>query len=249
MMSDKKLRPITDLPDPLRSALSVAISELKAKREALGLAQQAESRGAALLAAAEENLAAFGDVDAAIIQHRAGKFKHAAAAAGGPAPDMHLPEDLAARRHARNEALDVLTAAQSAHESLRADVAAAEKALERAERNVSECASAILAAHAAEQAIALKEAWATVWHQVDQLNALRGAWLPARAELPPDVVRLLQLIAGIDYRQWAGGKNSALARAGERWKAWHSKLCKDARAEISELSDDGASVRAVHRVA
>jgi hypothetical protein len=247
-MSDaRKLRPVTAPPDPQRAALSAAIAEREAKREALRLAQQTESRGRELLRAAGAKLAAFGDLDAVIVQHRATRIKDAAK--GGPAANLDLPADLVHCRAARDEAREHFAANKAAVEGLKGDLAIAEKAFDRAKRNVSECASSVIAAHAAEQAAVLRAAWSNVWHLTDVLNALRGAWLPTRAELPPDAVRLLQLIAGIDFRQWAGGKNNALVRAGERWKGWHAALCRNPDAPMPESADDGVSSAAIHRVA
>jgi len=239
----RKSSPVAPVQPGQRAALQVAIAARVVAEERLRLARQAESRGSELLDAAEAKLAAFGDIDTAIIQHRAAKFK--TAAAGGPAPDTRLPDDLETRRRGRDEARDVLAAAKAAHDSLVADVAQAQKAFQRAERLVDEAAQAILAQQAVLLAANLKATWAGVWHLFDTLSALPGS----SEQLPAEAVRILRMLPGIDHRQWAGGKNAALARAKERWKAWFAALLTDANAPVPDLVDDGASSAPVHRVA
>ena len=243
MNSIRKFSPVAPVPPGQRVALQAAIAARLAAEGRLRLAQQAESRGFELLDAVEAKLAAFGDIDTAIIQHRAAKFKNAAA--GGPAPDMCLPDDLATRQTRRDEARDALNAAKAAHESLVADVAQAQKALQRAERLVDEAAQAILAQEAALLAANLKASWASVWHLFDTLSALPGS----SEQLPAEAVRILRMLPGIDHRQWAGGKNPALARARERWKTWFAALLTDANAPVPDLVDDGVSSAPVNRVA
>jgi hypothetical protein len=216
--------------------------------ERLHVAQQAESRGGELMEAAKHTLAGYGDIDAAIIQHRATKFKHAAAGEG-PAPDMRLPDDLAKRRQQREDARDVLAAAKAAHDSLAGELAQAETAMRKAEARVSEQAVAVLVEEANAQAAALKATWQTLWATVDALNALAASWLPGPVRLPPDVVATLQLLAGYDHRQFAGNFNTGLKRAGERWRAWHRALCNDADAEMPETVEDNIRSTVIHRVA
>ena len=243
MNNIRKISPVASKPPAQRAELQDAIARRQAAEEQLSLAQQAESRGSELLEAAQTKLASFGDVDAAIVQHRAAKFKNAAT--GGPAPDMSLPDDLAKRRHGRDEARDVLAAAKAAHDSLVADVAQGQKALKRAERLVGDAAQAILNREAALLAANLKASWASVWHLFDTLSALPGS----SQQLPADAVNILRMLPGIDHRQWAGGRNAALARAKERWKAWFEALLKDGAAPMPELVDDGVSSAPVNRVA
>jgi hypothetical protein len=110
-------------------------------------------------------------------------------------------------------------------------------------------ASAVLADEATKQAEALRQAWSAVWHGLDTLGALRGAWLPVRPEIRPDAIRLIQMLGALDHRQFPAGRNAPLARAGQRWKDWHAALSKDASAEAPDFRDDGASVANVYRVA
>ncbi len=229
--------------DPSRDALRGAIADRAAAKDAWAHATAAERAGIELLAAAEKELEAFGDLDDVIVQHRAKRIKDAAK--GGPAADLKLPAELVERRVARTEALEHVVANKVAHASLVRELEAAQKALQRAEHRVSEAAGAILREEAIEQAAALRAAWADVWRLADALNALRSVPL----SLPPDAVHFLELVAAFDHRQFPGNFNSALKRAGERWRLWHKSLCDDPDAPKPELSDDDASSAVVGRVA
>jgi hypothetical protein len=243
-----QIKPVTPAPPERRAALRAAIAERAVAEEQLRRAQQAEKRGHDLLDAAEAKVAVLGDVDDLILGHRADKIKQAAA--GGPAPNMSLPDDLVERKAASDEAQAVLAAAKAAHQSLVADVAQAEAANRKAELKVSGCAVEILVAKGMLKAGALKLAWGKVW----ELNALAGCWWPGagaprRTELPAAAIRPLQVTAQYDHRQFAGNFNSGLKRSGERWRAWHAALCRDADAEMPEIVHDGASSTAVDSAA
>lgn len=227
-------------PNPARETLRKAIAGRDTAKEAARVAGEAAQRGKELLRSVEAKLAAFGDVYAAILKHRAASFK--TAAQGGPKPSLALPNDLLKRERGRDEAASAAAAAQAAHTSLVAELETAQKVLQRAEDLVSEVAGAIISEEAIKQAAALKAAWGSVWHLVDTLNSLRG--VPTSSPLPADAVRLLQLIAGrFDHRQFPGNFNVAVQQAGDRWRAWHRALCENADAEmpVPELVGDGAS--------
>jgi len=142
------------------------------------------------------------------------------------------------------EAASAVAAAKAASASLVAELETAQKVLQQAEHRVSEAAATIIHEDAIKQAAALRQAWNVVWQLTDVLNALRG--VPTSLPLPPDAVHLLHLIAGFDHRQFPGGRNVALGRAGERWRVWHQRLCEDPNAP---RPDDGASSAVVERVA
>lgn len=180
------------------------------------------------------------------MDYRAAKFKAAAAAGEGAPDNLSLPPALLARERDRDESRATVLAARAAFQSLAVDREQAEKALKEAEQLASEAAHAILVEQAISQAAVLAAAWSSVWHLADQLSALRG--LPLPTQLPDYAVRLQQLIASIDHRQFAGGRNAALKRAGERWRMWHVALLRDADAEPPQFADDGASSAAVERV-
>jgi hypothetical protein len=247
------IKPIPAAPvapdNPTRSTLRSAIVECNVAKERMQRAKQTVQRARELLKGSEEKLTAFGDVDALILKHRADKIKRAAT--GGPAPDMSLPDDLVARRTMRDEAREHVAAAKAAHESLVADLGQAESAVRKANLRVSECAIEILVAEGAIQAAALKSAWKNLWDTFDELSALAGCWWPGNesprpTRLPADAIQVLQATAQYDHRQHPGGSNAALKQAGERWRAWHERLCSDADAKFV---DDDASSGTVERVA
>ena len=103
-------------PSPSRDALRRAIADRDAAKEALAHATAAERAGIDLLAAAEKELKACGDLDGVIVQHRAKRIKDAAK--GGPVADLKLPAELVERRAARDEAREHVVANKVAHASL-----------------------------------------------------------------------------------------------------------------------------------
>jgi hypothetical protein len=246
MSVPEKIELATPSPDH-RAALRDSLGERDAIQERVHHAQAAEKRGRELLDAAEDKLASFGDVDAAVLNHRADKIKRAAS--GGPSPDMNLPDVLIKRRAARDEALERFAATKVAHESMVVDLEHAQSALRRAEQDVSEAATAILVDEGVVTAAALRAAWNSVWNNYDELNALAGCWLP-HAEgsrpplLPANLVSIIQLIGALDHRQHPGGTNVAYNRATQQWRIWHETLRKDANAGKPDAGDD-----AVKRVA
>jgi hypothetical protein len=222
-------------PPNHRAALRDSIRNRDAMQERVHHAQAAERRGRELLDAAEAELASFGDVDAAILNHRADKIKRAAT--GGPSPDMSLPDVLVKRRTARDEAREHVAATKVAHESLVSDLGHAQNALRQAEQHVSDAATAVLVEEGVAVAAALRAALENVWQSYDVLNALAGCWLayaqgshPIR--LPSDAVRTLQFITALDHRQHPGGTNVAFNRATQQWRNWHKMLCKDSDATM-----------------
>lgn len=227
--------------DPARETLRKALAGRDAAKEAVRVASEAATRGKELLQGAEAKLAAFGDVDAAIVEHRAASFK--SAARGGTKPSLVLSDDLLKRERGRNDAASAVAAAKAAHTSLVAELEEAEKVIGRAEAVVAEGAATILQEEAIKQAAALNAAWSSVWQLTDVLNALRG--VPTALPLPADAIWLLNLIAGFDHRQFAGGRNTALGLAGERWRTWQEALCKSADAGRPDFDGD----RAIERVA
>lgn len=75
-----------------------------------------------------------------------------------------MPEDLVRRERARDEAASAVAAARAAHASLARELAAAERALERAEFKVSEAALEVLAAGVIEPGRALTRIWRSMGH-------------------------------------------------------------------------------------
>jgi hypothetical protein len=63
-------------------------------------------------------------------------------------------------------------------------------------------------------------------------------------------VRLLQAIGSFDTREFAGGRNPAVARAHERWKQIHAELMHDADSlELEEQGNEKGSLQQTPAVA
>jgi hypothetical protein len=229
-----------------RDTLRKAIAERDAAKEVVRLASEAAERGKKLLQSARTKLEQFGDVDDAILKHRAASYKNAAQ--GGPKPTLALPEELVRRERARDEAASAVAAAKAAHTSLAGEFAASESALRKAESRVSELAGAVLVAETAELGSALTTIWNDLWSTIDNLNALRSA---LRVTLPPEIIRTLHTFETMDHRMFAGGRNPQSALASQYWKAFHKTLCNsaDATEPEPEPNHDGVSSTVVERVA
>jgi hypothetical protein len=231
-----------------RDELRKAITEREVARETFRVSSETAAKAKELLKAAQVKLAAFGDVNAEILDCRAASFKRAAQ--GGPKPSLNLPDELVRRSRARDDAAATVAATQAAHASLSGELAAAEVALHKAESKVSEKASEVLVAGAAEPGRALTDIWGELWATIDALNALR---LGLRVKLPADIVRTLQSFESMDHRQHPGGRNQQLSSAAQHWKAYHAALCADANATAPDSIDGGdgnaSSAAVVERVA
>jgi len=227
-----------------RAALRQAIAERDTTKEVVRVARDSIDRSTEQVRSAERKLAAFGDVDDAILKHRAASFK--SAAQGGPKPTLALPENLVRRERARDEAASAVAAAKAAHASLTGELAAVEKALHSAEFKVSETASEVMAAGVIEPGRALTRIWTDLWGTIDMLNALRAS---LRVKLPPEIVRTLDSFGAMDHRQFPGGRNEQLARAGQHWRSFHAALCRSADAAQPDSIHDGVPPSAVERVA
>ena len=226
-----------------RAALRKAIVEREAGREAVRTAGESADRAKQLLRAAEAKLIAFGDVDGAILKHRAASFK--SAAQGGPTPSLALPAELLKRERARDEAASAVAAARAAHGSLVSELAEAQAALRKAETTVSELAGQVLIVETAEQGGALTAIWNDLWATIDALNALRSTGV----QLPREVVRTLQSFEGMDHRQFPGNRNEQLVRAIQYWKAYRNALCASADATQPNPLDGGVTPAATERAA
>jgi hypothetical protein len=226
-----------------RAALRKAIAEREARTEAVRTASASVDRAKQLLRAAEVKLIAFGDVDGAILKHRAASFK--SAAQGGPTPSLALPAELLKRERARDEAASALAAARAAHSSLVGELAEAQASLRKTETKVSELAGQVLIVETAEQGSALTTIWNDLWATIDALNALRSTGV----QLPREVVRTLQSFEGMDHRQFPGNRNEQLVRAIQHWKVYRNALCQCADATEPNPIDGGVTPAAAERVA
>jgi hypothetical protein len=228
---------------PARARLRTAIETRDGARGRLEAAQQAAERGRALLSDAENRLEKFGDVDREILAWRAEKFR--VAATGGTSPDsLALPPSLILKERRRDEAKGVAAAARASLASLEADLEQVAKALARADSEVATVAVEILVAEGTRKAATLRTLWRELWETQDAVSALLGARL---GSLPAPAVALVQSIAGLDHRQFPGGRNAALMAAGAAWRRWHAALCADADAQFSR--DEGAPIERRREVA
>jgi hypothetical protein len=226
-----------------RLALRQAIARIGPAKEKVEVAGRSSERGKQFLRDAQRRLEQFGDVDDAILKHRAASFK--SAAQGGPKPSLALPVDLVARERARDEALASVAAAKAAHSSLVGELAEAQAVLSKAESKVSELADQVLIAEIAEQGSALMAIWNNLWAAIDALNGLRSTGV----QLPREVVRTLQSFEGMDHRQFPGNRNPQLARAIQYWKDYRNALCESADATQPYPIDGGVTPAAADCVA
>jgi hypothetical protein len=223
-----------------RAALRQAIAARDAAKEKVGLAEASAQSGKRMLQAAQGKLDKFGDVNGAILRHRAASFKDAAK--GGPKPSLALPADLLNKERARDEAASEVAAAKAAHQSLIGELADVQSALRNAERNVSELAGRVLIAETAEAGSALTEIWHDLWETVDSLKGLASL-----VQLPREVAQTLQSFDAMDHRQWPGNHNTQRAQAASHWGAYRLALCTSA--DATKPFDDGSTPAAVERVA
>jgi len=226
-----------------RLALRQAIAGIRPAKEKVEVAGKSSERGKQLLRDAQRRLEQFGDIDDAILKHRAASFK--SAAQGGPTPSLVLPAELLKRERARDEALASVAAAKAAHGSLVGEFAEAQAVLRKAESKVSELADQVLVAEIAEQGSALTAIWNDLWATIDALNALRSTGV----QLPREVIRTLQSFEGMDHRQFPGNRNEQLVRAVQHWKAYRNALCQSADATQPNPIDGGVTLAAAERAA
>jgi hypothetical protein len=235
----------TDPASTMRAALATAISERDTAKQALRIASESAERANELLQAAKVKLAAFGDVDHEILQHRAASFK-AAVQRTIPKATLELPEELICRERARDEAAATVRAVQAAHTNLVGEFAEAQASWRKAERNVSEAANSVLVAEIAARGQALTDIWNNLWATIDSLNALRTS---LHVKLPNDVIRTLNSFESLDHRQFPGGRNEQLARASQHWRSYHTALCKCADATQPDPNNESVSSAVTNRVA
>ena len=233
------------MPDPQsdpRATLRQAIAERAKAKEAVTRATKAEAGGRRLRDGAEAQLQSFDSVEGDIVQHHAAKFRKAAT--GGSAPDTRLPDELTARRSARDDARDMLAAAKAAFDSLAGELKAAEAELGRAERHVADAAIEILLAEATAAMPSLTQVWRDLWRTIDSWGALSSI-----ARLPAGMTRELQFFAGNDHRQFPGNSNVGKARAVAHWRSRLEALRADADAAVSAPTADDDAAGHYERVA
>lgn len=206
--------------------LRKAVADRESAQEPLALAKQAERRGEELCCARRQELAAFDDVELAIVNFRAEAFK--SAISGGDASEPELPDDITLRRAMRDEAQGQLDAAKAAQDALVTDVARAENALGEMSEKVAIAAIGVLVAEAAQQADALTKLWEDLLQNYDRLRALADCRLQYAGglhpiSLPPNITAALKTIT----RAGGNGSSQRAAQAGELWCRWFKALLDD----------------------
>jgi hypothetical protein len=219
---------MTTLPTNPRDALRNAIESRDTAKEKLRVATASAERAKAQVAELDTKLRAFGDVDAAILKHRASSFK--AAAKGGPKPSLALPADLLTREKGRDETVAALQAARAAHADLVGAFANAQASLRSAEWNVSELAGKVMIAETLDQGSALTEIWTSLWAKIDSLRALSSSGV----KLPLEIQNVVRGFDALDHRQFAGGRNPQLAQAITYWQRYRAALSHSADANGPE---------------
>jgi hypothetical protein len=212
--------------DRARAVLRTAVADRESAQERLALAKQAEQRGEELCCARRQELAAFDDVELAIVNFRAEAFK--SAISGGDASEPELPDDIALRRAMRDEAQSHLDAAKAAQDELVADVARAENALGEMSEKVAIAAIGVLVAEAAQQADALTKLWEDLLQNYDRLRALADCRLQYAGGLHP-IGLPANITAALKTMTQASGNGSSqrAAQAGELWCRWFKALLDD----------------------
>jgi hypothetical protein len=212
--------------DRARAVLRTAVADRESAQERLALAKQAEQRGDELCFARRQELAAFDDVELAIVNFRAEAFK--SAICGAEASELELPSDIALRRVGRDEAQNHLDAAKAAQDDLLADVARAENALGEVSEKVAIAAIGVLVAEAAQQAEALTDLWENLLQNYDRLRALADCRLQYGGGLHP-ISLPANITAVLKTLTQAGGNGSSqrAAQAGELWCRWFKALLDD----------------------
>jgi hypothetical protein len=205
-----------------RTKLAQAVVARRQAEAAVKSASEACDRAGRMVAAAQDKAAEFAALDEEIDRHRAELIKCGI-------EDIHLSPELRDKVRGRNAAREKIADAQSVQQLLADELAAKEVALADAKTRAAEAAAAILIEEAERLGTDLEIAWQTVWRLVDELHGLGSIWAPQNGTvrplaLPPNVVALLQLIAGFDHRQHGGGHNAQLAAASARWKSRFSEL-------------------------
>jgi hypothetical protein len=163
---------------PPRDLLRAAITEREERERRVKMATDALARANDLLHDAQVRLTEFAGVDEAIAAYRADRVK-AWAGLGGEKPSMGVPENLIARRQARDEAGEEVSAAQSTCKALSTELTSAKAALAEAERGVREAALLVLFEEAERIAARLEVAKREVWRLANQLRGLGRLWAPS----------------------------------------------------------------------
>ncbi len=209
-----------------RDKLRERLRERDAVAARVHAAEQAVARADKVVAEAEAEVTAIGDVRGELVAHHVERIR------AGQRPSVS-PE-LSARRRRKTEAVDTLDAARAARDALASEAEAARTEHKRATWAASQAAAAVLAEEAEQLAARLRDARRQVWQLTDQLHGLTPLWVfdldgrQRAVRLPASVVETL---ANDQPPQLPPvSLPSPRTVALERWRAYHAALLADPEA-------------------
>jgi hypothetical protein len=214
-----------------RAALRLAIRERNGAKAQFDNAEAAVARAQFVIDELEAKCAKLEEAtvkaeDAAALT-AAEHIKRLTTCGASPA-DLNPSDDLIKTRRECGNATEQLRAAKATHEVLVRELTQFSRELERVNAAVAAEALKIIKAAGEDQAVALREAWASTWRSYDKAIALLdGLRLPC---LSAEINRLLQTVGGFDVRQHAGGRNVRVASAFDCWRRWYAALLDNADA-------------------
>jgi hypothetical protein len=211
-----------------RDLLRNAIREREKWRQNVEKATTALDRGNALLRDAETRLTQLLDVDDAIAAHHAEKVK-IWAGTGGQKPSGDIPKNLLARRKARDETREEISAAKVACTALSAELDATKAVLAEAERAANEAAAGVMLEEAERGAAYLDAARREVWRLETQLRSLGELWLPTGQDQAPRPVRLppkVHAALNAQAPQFPPLQRPEIRKAAA-WRSFHTALLHD----------------------
>jgi hypothetical protein len=219
-------------PTP-RDNLRCAIAERNEHQKRVDTAEAALARAVNLQQEAKEQLSKFADVEEAITSYGADVVRASVGANEKPA-DLTLPDDIAARRQARDEAQNTIATLQAIQQTLSHDLEKARSALDDANVNVSQAAQPVLvqeASHIAERLHAVKH---EEWALAAQLRGLAELWLPT-ADRSIRPMRLSKRIAEALAAQEPQYPSALRPEAQHTvaWRAFYISLLVDAEATLN----------------
>ena len=218
--------PAADTP---RSQLAAAIAAHADARQVVARAADALARARQMLDEAQAIAAPFQDLDARIVDHRAGLIR-TWAAGGGARPDTStLPATLEAERQVKADADAQAAAAQAAVDGLASELAAAEARGQAAQATLADAACGVMIAEASAWAAELAEVKARAYLLQVELEAMAESWLPGTR---PGPLRITPAVIAALNWQPPGHiiSVSPIAEARARHMAYHAALTSDAGA-------------------
>jgi hypothetical protein len=211
-----------------REILRAAIAERDEWQRRVEVATATLARATDLLREAESRLAEFSAVDEEIVSHRADKIKDWAGS-GGKKPNATLPENLIARRKARNEASEDVACAQFAAKSLADDLDAAKATLASAACSTRDVTLSVVFEEAEVIAARLAAAKREMWDLASQLRGLAQIWLPNGTDQTLKPIQLpSQVLSSLTSEEPQTPPNQRPeAKQEAAWRSFHTALLAD----------------------